>query len=108
MMGPISRLKEGFFGNILQAACFHGHEKVVQMLLDAGTDVNAGGGQYCNALQAASIGDHEKGIQILRDAGAHVDAGGQYGNALQHEKVVQMLPGCWGRFGDGSLPSTPI
>ena len=33
-----------------------GHEKVVQMLLDARADVNAQGGYYGNALQAASYG----------------------------------------------------
>lgn len=37
----------------LQAASKGGHEKVVQMLLDRGTDVNAQGG-FGNALQAAS------------------------------------------------------
>jgi len=57
---------------------------VVQMLKDAGANVNAQGGEYGNALQAASMGGHEKVVQMLTDAGANVNAqGGWYGNALQ-------------------------
>ena len=75
-----------------------GHEKVVQMLLDKGAEVNAQGGEYGNALQGASVKGHEKVVQMLLDKGAEVNAqGGEYGNALQgasvggHDKVVQML-----------------
>jgi len=39
----------------MQAVSVDGHEKVVQMLLDARADVNAQGGRYGNALQAASV-----------------------------------------------------
>lgn len=74
-----------------------GHEKVVQMLLDAGADVNAKG-QNGTALYAASQCGHEKIVRILVDRGADVNAqGGHFGNALQaasaygHAKVVQML-----------------
>ena len=94
----MSTPKEDDYGNALQAASFGGHEKVVQMLLDQGADVNAQGGEYGNALQAASVKGHEKVVQMLLDQGADVNAqGGNYGNALQaasvggHEKVVQML-----------------
>ncbi|KAG9640651.1 hypothetical protein KCU64_g12876, partial [Aureobasidium melanogenum] len=75
-----------------------GHDKIVQMLLDSGADVNAQGGEYGNALQAASAGGHEKMVQMLLDRGADANAqGGDYGNALQaasgegHRKIVQML-----------------
>jgi ankyrin repeat protein len=68
---------------------------VVQVLLDAGAEVNVQGGEYGNALQAASWGGHEKVVQILVGAGADVNAqGGRYDNALLaasvrgHEKVV--------------------
>ena len=74
------------------AASFRGHEKVVQALLCAEADVNAGG-WYGNALQATSEGGHEKVVQILLDARADVNVqGGKYDNALQaalagrHEK----------------------
>jgi ankyrin repeat protein len=43
---------------------------VVQMLLDAGADVNAQGGHFGTALQAASARGHEKLVQMLRAAGA--------------------------------------
>jgi ankyrin repeat protein len=43
---------------------------VVQMLMDAGADVNAQVGFYGNALQAASAEGHEKVVQMLVDAGA--------------------------------------
>ena len=76
----------------------YGHEKVVQMLVDLGADVNAQGGEYGNALCAASAAGHEKIVQILVDAGANVNAqGGSNGNALcaasatGHEKIVQIL-----------------
>lgn len=47
-----------------------GHDKVVQMMLDKGVDVNAQGGMYDNALQAASAGDHKKVMEMLLDKGA--------------------------------------
>jgi ankyrin repeat protein len=85
-------------GDALYYASFLGLRTVVQMMMDAGADVNAQGGQYGNALQAASWRGHEKVVQLLMDAGADINAqGGQYGNALQatsvagYEKVVQML-----------------
>ena len=93
--------KDGYFGNPLQVASLGGHDKIVQMLINAGADVNAQvyvDQYYDNALQAASGGGHKKVVQILLDAGADVNAqGGECGNALQaasgggHEKVVQML-----------------
>jgi ankyrin repeat protein len=68
----------------LQAASFEGHEKVVELLLDRGADVNAQGGYYGNALQAALVRGHEKVVELLLDRGANVNTqGGHYGNALQ-------------------------
>jgi hypothetical protein len=88
----------GLYVKAMLSASERGHEKVVQMLLDAGADVNAQGGYYGSALYAAAVGGHEKVVQMLLDAGADVNAqGGHYGSALQaaagegHEKVVQML-----------------
>jgi ankyrin repeat protein len=46
----------GDYSNVLRAASYRGHEKVVEMLLAKGADVNAQGGKYGNALQAASEG----------------------------------------------------
>jgi hypothetical protein len=55
----------GEYGNALPAASRGGHDKVVQMLLDAGADVNAQGGEYSNALQAASNDVDRKGQIFL-------------------------------------------
>ncbi|KAF7510973.1 hypothetical protein GJ744_005519 [Endocarpon pusillum] len=80
-----------------------GHEKVVEILLDMGAEVDAQGGgeneeDYGNALQAASLEGHQKVVEMLLDKGAEVNAqGGDYGNALQaasiggHQTVVEML-----------------
>jgi tetratricopeptide (TPR) repeat protein len=75
-----------------------GHDKIVQMLLEKGADVNAEGGFYGYALQAASAKGYEKIVQMLLDKNADVNAqGGGFGSALQavsatgHYNIVQML-----------------
>ncbi|KAI1667999.1 Ankyrin repeat domain protein [Pyrenophora tritici-repentis] len=82
----------------LPFAAENGQLQMVQLLLDAGAEVNAQGGHYGNALYAASFGGHEQIVKTLLDAGADVNTqGGHYGNALQaasvrgHEQVVKML-----------------
>lgn len=44
--------KCGRYGNALQAACYNGNEGIVRLLLEAGADVNAVGGEYRTALGA--------------------------------------------------------
>jgi ankyrin repeat protein len=75
-----------------------GHEKIVQILVDAGANVNAEGGFYGNALQAASYGGHEKVVQVLLDNGANPDSKDNYGRtallwaaANGHVEVVNRL-----------------
>lgn len=71
-------------GTVLQIASTHCNENVVKMLLDAGADVNAQGGEYGNALQAALYRDNEKVVKKLLSAGADVNAqGGKYGSILR-------------------------
>jgi ankyrin repeat domain-containing protein 50 len=72
----------------------------MQMLMDAGADVNAQSGDYSIILRAASVNGHAKVVQMLMNAGADAEAqGGEYGNALAavsregQERVVQMLIG---------------
>ncbi|TKA66903.1 hypothetical protein B0A49_09530 [Cryomyces minteri] len=60
----------------LQAASFQGNEKIVQMLLEKGADINAYGGGYGSALQAASERGHEEIVMLLLDKGADVDTQG--------------------------------
>ena len=58
------------YGNPLQAACFHGHEHVASLLLDASADVNARGGEHSHALFAALDKKHYATFQLLQDRGA--------------------------------------
>ena len=51
------------YGTTIHAASLGGHEKIVQMLLEKGADVNAQGGEYGNALQAASSKGHDQVMQ---------------------------------------------
>ena len=67
----------------LQEASLCGSVKVVQMLIDAGADVNKQAGYWDTALQAASYGGRDKVVQLLIDVGAHLNLqGGEYGNSL--------------------------
>ncbi|KAJ7818834.1 vegetative incompatibility protein HET-E-1 [Mycena olivaceomarginata] len=82
----------------LTVAAYYGHQKICQLLLNKGADVNAQGGKYGNALQAAASRGHDKIVQVLLDKGADVNTQeGEYGNALQaaasggHDKIVQVL-----------------
>ena len=56
----------------------------MQMLIDAGVDVNAQGGECGNALAAASVRGHERVVQMLIGAGAvnwedSIEDGGSFG-----------------------------
>ncbi|KAJ5848581.1 hypothetical protein N7455_012538 [Penicillium solitum] len=82
----------------LQAASLEGHERVVAILLGAGANANAQGGEYGNALQAAAYRGSTEIVQLLLEAHADVNAqGGRYGNALQaaafggSTEIIQLL-----------------
>jgi ankyrin repeat protein len=83
--------EEGKMGTALHAAahCHYPGGKVVELLIDAGADVNKLAGYYGTALQAAvAEGTDEtpalEAVQILIRAGADVNlVGGKYGTALQ-------------------------
>jgi len=62
----------GRFGRA--AASTRGHQQIVDLLLKAGADVNAQGGEYGNALQAALHEDHHGIAGMLHEAGAIVIA----------------------------------
>jgi ankyrin repeat protein len=88
----------GYWGTALQVAAEGGHEKILQLCLEHGADVNTIGGEYVTALQAATRKGHEKTVQLLLDHGANVNTiGGQYNTVLQaaaaigYEKIVQLL-----------------
>ncbi|EQB49827.1 hypothetical protein CGLO_10802 [Colletotrichum gloeosporioides Cg-14] len=66
----------GYYGQTaIQAACLHGHEDAVQMLVDAGADIHFCGGNNFqrNALQIACGHGNEKVVDILLSAGAKVN-----------------------------------
>jgi ankyrin repeat protein len=68
----------------LATAARRGFKEGVQLLLQHGADVNAGGGEYGNALQAAVIHGDKNVVQMLLDGGADINSqGGFYGTALQ-------------------------
>lgn len=69
---------------------------MVQILLEKGADVNAGGKISDGALHAASYGGHEKIVELLLKKGGNISAR-DFDNALQaasqrrHEKIVELL-----------------
>jgi ankyrin repeat protein len=73
-----------WFGTALQAAAMSGHISRVQILLDAGAEINGRGGRYGSALQAAAADGSVDIVELLLEKGADVGAeGGEHGNALQ-------------------------
>ena len=88
------RLKDALY-----TAARDGKIGLIQLLLDAGVDVNAhDSGKYDNALQAAARCDNIKVVKLLLDKGADINAlGGHYGHALQAaarqgtEEVTKLL-----------------
>ncbi|KAH8684984.1 ankyrin repeat protein [Ilyonectria robusta] len=66
----------GYYGQTaIQAACMHGHEQAVQMLVDAGADIHFCNGNNFkrNALQIACGHGNEKVVDILLSAGAKIN-----------------------------------
>lgn len=71
-------------GNPLCAASSMGHANIVQLLLNAGADVNIEGGPFGSPLQAASACNQYLVVRLLLDSGADVNArGGVYGSCLK-------------------------
>jgi ankyrin repeat protein len=73
----------------LQAAASGGHEKIVQLCLDYGADVNTVNGQDGTAFLAAAAGGHEKILQLLLEHGADVNISGDYYYTALHAAVSQ-------------------
>ncbi|CAG2202996.1 unnamed protein product [Mytilus edulis] len=99
--------------NTLTAACKGGHEKLVQLLIEKGCNMNQVGGWGRTPLTAACAGGHEKTVQLLIEKGCNMNqVDGLRQTPLTaaceggHEKIVQLFieKGCnmnqvdgWGR-----------
>jgi ankyrin repeat protein len=88
----------GVYHTALQAAANFGHEKIVEILIDSGADINCWGGEFGTALIAAAYNGHEETVEILIASGADVECrGGGFGTALiaaasrGYEKTVEIL-----------------
>lgn len=84
----------------LQAAAGRGHKEIVEILIKAGVDVNARGGDTYNgnALHAAAKGGYKDIVKLLIKKGAEVNTqSGEYDIALHaaansgHKEVVKIL-----------------
>ena len=53
-----------------------GHESVLKLLLEGGTDPQAVGAGWCTALPLAALNRHESIVKLLIDKGADVNAVG--------------------------------
>ncbi|CAN9445014.1 unnamed protein product [Alternaria alternata] len=90
-------VKEYLVSNRLPAT-FRGNEKVVEILVASGADVNYKGGTFGTALQTAAFEGNATIVNILITNGADVNCeAGHFGTALQaaayrgHEIIVDML-----------------
>jgi len=78
-------------------AAIWGHDKVVQLLLDRGAQIEAANNGKTILMFAAEIGE-EKVVQVLLDRGARIEAANEIGKTalmfavhFGHEKVAQLL-----------------
>jgi ankyrin repeat protein len=88
--------KEG--QTLLHRAASHGHDTVVQLLLDRGADVNAADLYRRTPLHCASKNSHLEVVRLLLDQGANIDAANREGSTPLHEasqngdvEIVQRL-----------------
>ena len=90
------RLTPGTLGDELRIACFYGHQKVVEILLDAGADVEAVGGAFKTAMAASmhSANPNSVIIQMLleRVEKVHPDVDWTVGWALRWAAMEGHLP----------------
>jgi ankyrin repeat protein len=60
----------------LYSAAYRGEDDMVQMLIDAGANIDTLGGEYGSAIQAASYRGHDDVVALLIQSGANVNVRG--------------------------------
>ncbi|XP_035681238.1 ankyrin repeat and SOCS box protein 13-like isoform X1 [Branchiostoma floridae] len=81
----------------LHEACFNGRHEVVEVLIDAGADVETVDSQYGSPLHVVCSRNYPECVELLLRAGANVDATKNYETALHvaakagSPEVVQVL-----------------
>ncbi|KAB8290368.1 hypothetical protein EYC80_010801 [Monilinia laxa] len=84
-------------GPPIQRAAKRGRLEIVQMLVNAGADLNAGAGRAGTALCAAASNGHIEICQLLLNLGADIHAGGMNGTGLHgaaewgHVEILRLL-----------------
>ncbi|TGO23957.1 hypothetical protein BPAE_0116g00180 [Botrytis paeoniae] len=92
-----SSLGSSLRGPPIQRAAKRGRLEIVQILLHAGADLNAGAGQAGTALFAAASNGHLGACQLLLNMGADIHAGSMNGTALHgaaewgHVDILHLL-----------------
>ncbi|KAI5839048.1 ankyrin repeat-containing domain protein [Morchella snyderi] len=103
--GANANAQAGIYRTALQAAAYAGHKEIVHILLDAGADLDLGGGVYGDSVQASVSMELSEGcyqedclskediLVLLIDIGADVNRkGGKYRCALAAARTWDQPP----------------
>ncbi len=106
------KLATQVFGENLHQAAQMGHEKVAEVLLRAGAEVDAKDNRRNTALSLAAQMGHEKVVEVLLKAGAAINGG--FGLPLHlaaqrgHEKVAEVLLRAGAEVNNDHHGATPL
>ncbi len=90
--GTPPQIQAYFFGKTpLHYAAFIGHEVLINLLLENGTDVNVADSLGCTPLHDAAKNGQVKALQLLVQRGAHVNTNDESGAPLHHATLYKEL-----------------